>query len=155
MRDTERETQRHRQRKKQAPCREPDAGLHPWSPGSQPRCKGSTQPLNHPGIPYLLPLFPLLRFWPLAATWGHCHTPFSKQWPRSHLYDLLLTWLSPTDHSDSLPQAVLTTFCQASVFLPGQVLLTCPSTWLLLPAHLSILPASASSTITAMSPKSH
>ena len=32
MRDTER--QRHRQREKQAPCREPDVGLDPGSPGS-------------------------------------------------------------------------------------------------------------------------
>ena len=36
MRDTEgyRERQRHRQREKQAPWREPDVGLDPWSPGS-------------------------------------------------------------------------------------------------------------------------
>ena len=32
MRDTERD--RHRQREKQAPCREPDVGLDPGSPGS-------------------------------------------------------------------------------------------------------------------------
>ena len=31
MRDIER--QRHRQREKQAPCKEPDVGLHPRSPG--------------------------------------------------------------------------------------------------------------------------
>ena len=35
MRDTEKERQRHRQREKQAPCREPDAGLDPRSPGSR------------------------------------------------------------------------------------------------------------------------
>ena len=35
MRDTER--QRHRQREKQAPSREPNAGLDPGSPGSRPR----------------------------------------------------------------------------------------------------------------------
>ena len=28
------ERQRHRQKEKQAPCREPDVGLHPKSPGS-------------------------------------------------------------------------------------------------------------------------
>ena len=46
MRDTERERkgQRHRQREKQAPCREPDAGLNPGSPGSHPRLKAV---LNH------------------------------------------------------------------------------------------------------------
>ena len=34
MRDTE--TQRHRQREKQAPCRETDVGLNPGSLGSGP-----------------------------------------------------------------------------------------------------------------------
>ena len=44
MRDTKRERERereighrHRQREKQSPCREPDAGLDPRSPGSHPR----------------------------------------------------------------------------------------------------------------------
>ena len=36
MRDTHREKQRHRQREKQVPCREPDVGLYPGSPGSHP-----------------------------------------------------------------------------------------------------------------------
>ena len=31
-----RERQRHRQREKQVPCREPDVGLDPRSPGSHP-----------------------------------------------------------------------------------------------------------------------
>ncbi|XP_048962118.1 WD repeat, SAM and U-box domain-containing protein 1 isoform X2 [Canis lupus dingo] len=35
----EREMQRHRQREKQAPCREPDVGLDPGTPGSHPRPK--------------------------------------------------------------------------------------------------------------------
>ena len=41
MRETERERerQRHRQREKQVSCREPDAGLDPWSPGSGPGLK--------------------------------------------------------------------------------------------------------------------
>ena len=34
-----RERQRHRQREKQAPCREPYMGLHPGSPGSHPGLK--------------------------------------------------------------------------------------------------------------------
>ena len=34
MRDPEREGQRHRQREKQAPCREPDVGLDPGTSGS-------------------------------------------------------------------------------------------------------------------------
>ena len=39
MRDTERERQRHKRREKQAPCREPDVGLDPRSPGSRPGLK--------------------------------------------------------------------------------------------------------------------
>ena len=39
MTDTQRE--RHRQRKTQAPCREPDAGLDPRSPGSGPGLKAA------------------------------------------------------------------------------------------------------------------
>ena len=51
MRDTEKERQRHRQREKQAPCREPDVGLKPRTPGSCPGPKVDTQPLSHPGVP--------------------------------------------------------------------------------------------------------
>ena len=50
MRDTERVRQRHRQREKQAPWREPDMGLDPETPGSCPGLKGA-KPLSHPGIP--------------------------------------------------------------------------------------------------------
>ena len=35
-RKRERERQRHRQRERQDPCREPEVGLHPGSPGSRP-----------------------------------------------------------------------------------------------------------------------
>ena len=38
IRDTQRERQRHRQ-EKQAPCREPDVGFDPGSPGSRPGLK--------------------------------------------------------------------------------------------------------------------
>ena len=51
MRDTEREKQRHRQREKQAPCREPKVGLDPGTPGPYPRPKAGAKPLSHPGIP--------------------------------------------------------------------------------------------------------
>ena len=46
MRDKERERerQRHRQREEQAPCREPDVGLDPGTPGS---CPGPKVALNH------------------------------------------------------------------------------------------------------------
>ena len=51
MRDTERERQRHWQREKQAPCREPDVGLDSGSPGSPFEPKADAQPLNHPDVP--------------------------------------------------------------------------------------------------------
>ena len=44
MRDREKEGQRHRQREKQALCREADVGLDPGSPGSHPALKVA---LNH------------------------------------------------------------------------------------------------------------
>ena len=48
MRDTER--QRHRQREKQAPHREPDVGLDPRT-GISSEPKAGAQSLNHPGTP--------------------------------------------------------------------------------------------------------
>ena len=51
MRDRERERQRHRQREKQPPCRKPDMGLDPGSPGSHPGLKAGAKQLSHPGIP--------------------------------------------------------------------------------------------------------
>ena len=51
MRDIERERQRHGQREKKAPCREPDVGLDPGTPGSQPEPKADVQPLSPPGAP--------------------------------------------------------------------------------------------------------
>ena len=47
----DRERQRHRQREKQAPCRKPDLGLNPGSPGSHPGPKAGAKPLRHSGIP--------------------------------------------------------------------------------------------------------
>ena len=43
--------ERERQRKKQAPCREPDVGLDPRSPGSGPELKAGAKLLSHPGCP--------------------------------------------------------------------------------------------------------
>ena len=51
MRDTEREAERHRQRGKEPPCREPDVGLNLRTPGSHPGLKAGAKPLSHPGIP--------------------------------------------------------------------------------------------------------
>ena len=60
-----RERQRHRKREKQAPCREPNVGLNPRSPGSRPGPKAGAKPLSHSGIPkkhslfFLIPNFSL------------------------------------------------------------------------------------------------
>ena len=43
--------QRHRQREKQASCREPDVRLHPRTPGSRPGPKAGAKLLSHPGVP--------------------------------------------------------------------------------------------------------
>ena len=45
--------QRHRQREKQAPGREPNMGFNPRTLGSQPEPKVDVQPLSNPGIPLL------------------------------------------------------------------------------------------------------
>ena len=46
-RERERERQRHRQRETQAPCREPNVGLDPRTPGSCPGQKAGAKPLSH------------------------------------------------------------------------------------------------------------
>ena len=51
---TERQRQRHRQREKQALCREPDVGLDPRTPGSRPGPEAGAKPLSHSGIPQIL-----------------------------------------------------------------------------------------------------
>ena len=51
MKDTERERQRQRHREKQAPCREPDVGLNPRSPGSCPGPKAVIKLLGHWNCP--------------------------------------------------------------------------------------------------------
>ena len=53
------ERQRHRQREKQAPHREPDVGLDPGTPGSHPEPKAGAKLLSHPGIPKKLQLLRL------------------------------------------------------------------------------------------------
>ena len=51
MKDTERQRQRHRQGEKQAPCRKPDMGLDPRTPGSHSGPKVGAKLPSHPGIP--------------------------------------------------------------------------------------------------------
>ena len=48
LRDTR---QRHRQREKLAPWREPDMGLDLRTPGSRPEPEADTQLQSHPGAP--------------------------------------------------------------------------------------------------------
>ena len=50
----ERERQRHRRREKQAPCREPGAGLNPGTPGPCLELKAGAKSLSYPGIPPLV-----------------------------------------------------------------------------------------------------
>ena len=59
MRDTERR-QRHRQREKQAPRREPDVGFDPGTLRSRPEAKADAQPLSHPGVPQILETLKLI-----------------------------------------------------------------------------------------------
>ena len=47
----EREGQKHKQREKQAARREPDVGLDPRIPGSQPEPKADTQTTEPPKYP--------------------------------------------------------------------------------------------------------
>ena len=56
MRDRERERHIHRQRVKRTPCREPDVGLDPETPGSCPGSKAGAKPLSHSGTPSARPL---------------------------------------------------------------------------------------------------
>lgn len=43
--------ERHRQKEKQDPCREPEVGPDPRTAGSHPGLKGGAKPQSHPGIP--------------------------------------------------------------------------------------------------------
>ena len=49
-----RERQRHRQREKQVPCKEPSTGLDPGTPGSRPEPKTDAQPLSHSDVPGIM-----------------------------------------------------------------------------------------------------
>ena len=62
--------QRYRQREKQAPCREPDVGLDPGSPGSHPGLKVGTKPLSHPRDSQNSDILK----WSFNLSWTHMHT---------------------------------------------------------------------------------
>ena len=51
QRERERERERKAEKKEQAPCREPNMGLDPETPGSHPGLKAGAKPLSHPGCP--------------------------------------------------------------------------------------------------------
>ena len=55
----ENERQRHRQREKQAPCREPNVGLDRGSPGSHPGLKAvlNPEPPKLPGNPFYYEIY--------------------------------------------------------------------------------------------------
>ena len=61
--------QRHRQREKQTPCREPDAELNPRTPGSGPEPKADAQPLSHPGAPRVSIIRALIPFVMAVYSW--------------------------------------------------------------------------------------
>ena len=52
-RERERGEETQAEGEKQAPCREPDVGLDPGSPGSHPRLKTGAKLLSHWGCPSL------------------------------------------------------------------------------------------------------
>ena len=61
-----RERQKHRQREKQAPCKEPHVGLDSGPPGPRPGLKAGTKPLSHPRISdnlIILKLYSILEFY--------------------------------------------------------------------------------------------
>ena len=65
MRDTEQERQRQRQREKQAPCKEPDMGLHPGTPRSCSGPKADAPLLSHPGVPEIILICTFLNCFPI------------------------------------------------------------------------------------------
>ena len=107
MRDTQRGSQRHRQREKQTPCRKPDVGFDPRTPRSCPETKADAQPLSHPSFPliqkFFLPttflpsvclfLFPRLSL-PLL-TYSSLPTAFQDDWmlQRAWSQNFLPAWL--------------------------------------------------------------
>ena len=67
------------QRKKQAPCREPD-GLNPGTVGSHPGLKAGTKPLSHTGVP----LFNFYVISPTIKTNKKQGTPTCQIWDKLH-----------------------------------------------------------------------
>ena len=74
-RHTERGRDIHRQREKQAPHREPDAGLDPRTLGSCPEAEAEAQPVSHPGIPCC---YFELELPTVGAVLGACFKPWGE-----------------------------------------------------------------------------
>ena len=93
MRDTEKERLRHRQREKQAPCREPDVGLNPGTPGSCPGPKAGAHHWATQGSPDPQILFFFKYF--IIYSWDtHTHTQRGRDTGRgrSRLHAGSLMW---------------------------------------------------------------
>ena len=84
---------------KQAPCREPDAGLYPRTPESWPEQKADAQPLNHPGAPRDISNS-------LQESTISLHRPVSRHW-------LKIFWLS----NDKCKSCAVLCLCQVSFML--------------------------------------
>ena len=82
MRDTQR--QRHWQREKQAPCREPDGGLDPRTLGPRPEPKADAQPLSPPRCP-MFPAFEFYRMFQVKGYWKLVKVPIYVVFVLQHL----------------------------------------------------------------------
>ena len=78
--------QRHRQREKQAHCKEPDVRLDPRTPGSCPKPKVNAKPLSHPGVPFTRSLG---IFYPRKKGVVHTNTQYTPHLHRAVLYQAL------------------------------------------------------------------
>ena len=58
MKDTQKEKDRHRQRSRELPFRQPDVEPDPRTPGSYPEPKADVQRLSHPGAQNMSPSQP-------------------------------------------------------------------------------------------------
>ena len=103
--------QRHRQREKQATCREPNMGLDPGTPGSGPGPKAGVKLLSHPGIPSITLLFSVLSHLHLLPCWPVCAYP-SPQTQSSQYSQQPVLFFCSSSGQNLQPWITLTsTFC--------------------------------------------
>ena len=101
MKDTQR--QRHRQREKQVPCRDPDAGLDPGTPRSHPELKADAQPLSQPGVPSL-------RFKSESCLAGKEHIQFTSGLFLTQSLLVREFYVAKKPHSIQMPRTVMIIF---------------------------------------------